>query len=202
MAISLPIFNCFGNVWSLGNVPSSGPPDFANVACQFYVPSRGLFDVEPGELELWVPPVYVRTPVAAFVAWEAAGFWEIPPGTGRFFSVRWKEIVHMNFPNEYHTTIVEQCDEDGNPIQRDCNPPTPPSGHNAAATGLLGGDITSVAAAERITPPETHNGSASGEISVDVSGQGEAEKSGAAHSAAGSGTITVDADGEGAAERN
>lgn len=200
MAISLPVFNCLGDVWAIGRVPDDGAPDFSGVACQFYVPPRGLFDVQPGELELWIPPTYVRTPVAAIVAWKAAGVWEIPPGSGRFFSVRWKEIVHMNFPNEYHTTVVEQCDSAGNPIFRDVTPPVVPTVHNATGAGAVGVDLTSAAVAQRIPPPETHNATGEGEITVDLEGIGSAEREASFHSASGTGGIFADASGEGAAE--
>lgn len=199
MAISLPVFNCLGDVWAIGRVPSDGPPDFTSVQCQFYVPPRGLFDVQPGELELWIPPTYVRTPVAAIVAWKAAAVWEILPGSGRYFSVRWKEIVHMNFPNEYHTTVIEQCDADGNPIFRDVVPPTPPVTHEADATSFIGVDLTSVASAQRIGTPVTHEATAESEISVDLSGEGGAENIATHHSATGTATISIDLEGIGAA---
>ncbi|AXH79035.1 MAG: hypothetical protein [Circular genetic element sp.] len=113
MAFTPPIFNVLCDIWFIGRVPSAGDPDFENQACQLYIPSRGILDITPGELELWVPPVYLRLPFSAIDIWKVAAVVECPPESGRYYRCRWKDIYHIGFPNQYLVAIVEQCNVDG-----------------------------------------------------------------------------------------
>lgn len=119
MAYTVPDFNVLCDVWSVGTVPDDDAPAFENVACQFYIYSRGSWDIQPCELELYHPPIGVRFPVAAATPWEDGQVFEVPPGSGRYYRARFKERVHLGFPNEYLVCYVVQCQGDGRPIARD-----------------------------------------------------------------------------------
>lgn len=113
-----PVFNVTANAWLTPNVPGGSPPDYT-LSVQIYIASRGLIDCQPGTPLFWVPPVYVRFDDAGSPLGPGVWIWEIPSLSGRFYRVRWKEVVHLGFPNEYKIHVVEQCDTGGTAILRD-----------------------------------------------------------------------------------
>jgi len=128
MAYTLPEFNVLIDVWDSGNLPADDPPDFENVTVQFYVYSRVSFDVQPCNLELYQPPIQIRLPVSTSAIWVSSQIYEVPAESGRYYRARFKERVHLGFPNEYLVVYVVQCQDDGLVIARDiegavtCNP--------------------------------------------------------------------------------
>lgn len=114
MPFNLPTFNLSANVWTGTNLPSGGPFDVGGVACQLYVNTRGLLDITPAAWDTWVPPVWIRVPIADFDV--SYSIWEIPAGTTRYYRVRWRQRVHEGFPNEYGAYLAEQCLDDGTPV--------------------------------------------------------------------------------------
>lgn len=206
MAYTLPQFNVPVDVWSAGHVPSEDDPDFENVASQFYVYSRVSFDVQPCELELYHPALQVRMPLAALLAWREGQVFEIPAESGRYYRARWKDRVHLGFPNEYLVAFIVQCRADGLAMARDiegavpCGEPEPAT-HFVVGEGFLGIQVDSDALALRNPVPGEHHASGEGEIEIDVGGEGEADKTDFTHSATGAGEIEITVAGAGDAER-
>jgi len=170
MAFTVPHFNVTANLWYGHRVPDDGAPDASDQPCQFYVPPRGLFDVTPGELELWVPPIYFRMPIDQHTSWVQTTIVEVLPGSGRYFRARWKEVMHMGFPNEYLMIVIEQCMSDGVPFIRDVEGGSPPVGHTGVGDGEFslslvgdgsGGDL-----------PPSHEGIGSGAMGWGNDGDG------------------------------
>lgn len=122
---TVPDFNLLADLWFGTATPGADAPDVEDQECQLYIPSRGLLDIEPGTQLFWVPPIYLRMPIANLINWTSLTVVEVVPGSQRYYRARWKEIMHEGFPNEYLMCIVEQCDEDGVPILRDVQPYPP-----------------------------------------------------------------------------
>lgn len=118
MANYLPNFNLLCDMWVSPDVPAFDLPTYMNVPAQLYVASKGLLDITPGVGGEWVPPIYLRVSITSIAEWTTFSIVECPVGSGEYLKVRWKEHVHRGFPNEYLTAIVEQCDDQGNPIFR------------------------------------------------------------------------------------
>lgn len=206
MAYTLPIFNVATKVWNVGNTPDDGPADFTGVLVQFYIYSRVSFDVQPCDLELYQPPIGIRMPIASSAVWSSGQIWEVPEDSGFYYRARFKDRVHLNFPNEYNVVYVVQCGSDGIPILRDIEGAEPcggpePTEHEAVGSGPITGDVSSNGGAIRNPFGVTHNADGIGEIEGDVEGDGEANRSTPNKTASGSGSITGNVDGEGAAER-
>jgi len=104
MAFTVPVFNITVNIWHAGNAPPD-PPDLSPLA-QLYIPSRGLLDIQPGEDELWQPPIYLRVAVGTDLRHQ--DIVEAAAGDGWFYRTRWVERMHRGFPNEYFVGILEQ----------------------------------------------------------------------------------------------
>jgi len=207
MAYTLPVFNVPVNVWSDGRTPDDGAADFENVTTQFYIYSRVSFDVQPCELELYQPPIQVRMPIAAVVAWTDGQVFEVPALSARFYRARFKERVHMNFVNEYLVVYVVQCGSDGIPILRDIEGAEPcggPSGVHVASGGPDGIE------AGMSSEGHAHNSSFSGVHNVDgtalvqgiIQGDGEAGNIIRDHIFEGTGEVATGIDGQGSAEAN
>jgi hypothetical protein len=114
MSFTLPQFNVSYDGWNYPNTPSGGGPDFSGIPCQFYVPSRGIFDVTPDTQSEWVPPIYIRVPVTSYAAFKAVWIFGVDDGHGiQYYKARWKEVMHLGFPNQYWIAVVEQCDNAG-----------------------------------------------------------------------------------------
>jgi hypothetical protein len=116
---TVPVFNLLYDGWDAGNTPNASAPIFVAKQCQLYIASKGMMDIEPGELTFWVPPIYARIPIGDLTEWLSLWILECPQASGRFYRVRWKEKMHQGFSNEYLVCIVDQCDGDGVPILRD-----------------------------------------------------------------------------------
>lgn len=127
MPYSIPQFNCLCDIWTSPDTPSGDAPAFENVAVQVYVPSRGMLDIEPGQQQIWVPPIYLRFSVDSEVEWRTGWIFYVQTMNPGHYIARWKERVHHGFGNEYLTVLVEQCDTDGFSIQHNVDPlPVPP----------------------------------------------------------------------------
>lgn len=119
MAYTVPQFNLLCDIWNAGHVPSVDDPDAENVPCQFYLYSRGTFDVQPCELELYTPPIWIRLPVAETANFTSGQVFECPAESGRYYRARFKERMHQGFTNEYLVVVVVQCNSHGVPHIRD-----------------------------------------------------------------------------------
>lgn len=196
MAYTVPQFNVPVDFWSTGHIPDDDPPDFENVSCQFYIYSRVSFDVQPCELELYQPPMQLRVPRSAALAWVAGQVFEVPAESGRYYRARYKDRVHLGFPNEYLVIFVVQCGSDGIPVLRDiegavpCGGPTPGL-HEVSGFGSMLFDTTSNGTAERDPIGGVHNATGNSEIQVDVQGQGSADNQAAAHETEGDAAIAA-----------
>jgi len=153
MAYTVPDFNLLMDVWNSGNTPAAGDPDSENVPVQFYLYSRGSFDVQPCELELYTPPIWLRMPVADKAVWIAGQVFEVPAESGRYYRARFKEIMHQGFTNQYLVVVVVQCNDEGFLLVRDIEnalPCSPPVGELDAVGGAdadieaEGGGVASV----------------------------------------------------------
>jgi len=206
MAYTVPNFNVFADVWSTGHVPADDDPDFENLTVQLYIYSRVSFDVQPCELELYQPPIQIRIPRQAPIPWVNGQVFEVPAESGRYYRARFKERVHIGFPNEYLVVVVVQCGSDGIPVLRDiegaepCGGPSP-SVHNANGSGGVDAALSANATAVRNPTGGVHNAIGSGEIEGNVEGEGEADRQTSFHEAIGSGAVAGSVAGEGEAER-
>jgi len=111
MPYTVPNFNLVADYWLIGNSPALGPADGTGLTVQKYLNTRGLLDIEPGVLTQWIPPMWIRFPIANFAL--AIAILEAPSGGGRFYGVRYKEIVRHRFPTDYCVFIVEACGNAG-----------------------------------------------------------------------------------------
>jgi hypothetical protein len=119
MAYTVPQFNLLCDIWNAGHVPSVDDPDAENVPCQFYLYSRGTFDVQPCELELYTPPIWIRMPIAEEALFVSGQVFECPAESGRYYRARFKERMHQGFANQYLIVVVVQCNDAGVPLIRD-----------------------------------------------------------------------------------
>lgn len=122
MPAYLPNFNLIADAWYAPNTPAIAGPDLILVACQLYLQSKGMLDIQPGQPHYWVPPIYLRLDPAgapySVLAW-IVGIPDPITTLPLYFRVRYKEWMHAGFPNQYPAWIVEQCDADGVAILRD-----------------------------------------------------------------------------------
>jgi len=142
MAYTVPVFNVPVDVWDAGHVPDDDAPDFEGVTCQFYIYSRGSFDVQPCELELYTPPLQIRMPASTSAIWISGQVFEVPAESGRYYRARFKDRLHLGFPNEYLVVWVVQCNGAGVPLIRDienaepCGVSPPPEGEGEMSLSL------------------------------------------------------------------
>jgi len=134
MGYVLPQFNLLARVWYVPRRFSSGAPDAVDVPCQLYVYSRPLMDVQYGEKTLWVPPVTLRLPKEKVGTWAQMGLVECPSGSERYYLTRWKEWMHLGFPNEYLIAMVDQCTAEGDPVARYVTYPLPAAPTTSSTT--------------------------------------------------------------------
>jgi len=118
VAFTVPNFNVFCDIWYTPRAPADGPPDVANVPCQFYLTPKGQTFIDPPPFTFFPLPIYVRIPIANDADWRQMRVAEIPPGSGFYYRASWKERVHLGFPNEYRVIIVAQCDDTGTVITK------------------------------------------------------------------------------------
>jgi len=121
MSYRLPTFNLTMNVWASGSgyPPNAGPPDYSGKPCQKYIHSRVYTDTSPGTWAEWVPAIVLRYPIDAdfyppYIN-SSVSYIECPAGELAYYRVRWVEIMHQGFPNEYWAAVCEQCFIDGSP---------------------------------------------------------------------------------------
>lgn len=112
MAFFLPSFNLLLSFWNAPNTPAGGPPDQVDVPAQIYLSTRALLDITPGSPTLWVPPLYLRIPLGAYIPLET-DIAAVQPGLTDCYKVRWVQNTHIGFPNEYQVALVEQCTTSG-----------------------------------------------------------------------------------------
>jgi hypothetical protein len=96
-----------------------------NIPVQKYVYNKPMTDTTPPfDSDWWehyTPPIGIRMSRAnsiclgPAVTWSAVIF-EVPAGSGSYYRVFWREIMHEGFPNEYAVFLTTQCDQDGNAI--------------------------------------------------------------------------------------
>jgi len=143
MSWNVPQWVSLCNLWSVGETPADDVPFETDLECQLYLPARGILDITPGEPLLWVPPIWFRLPLSARTSWEAYSIVECPAGSGEYYRARFKQVAHLGFPNEYLSSVVDQCDENGVSIVRYVDsiippppppPPPPPGGNTTCAT--------------------------------------------------------------------
>lgn len=182
MSYTVPNFNLLADVWDSGHNPAANDPDEENVPCQFYLYSRGTFDVQPCELELYTPPIWLRFPKNQEAIVNASQVFEVPAESGRYYRARFKERMHQGFPNEYLIVVVVQCNDEGVPLVRDienaepCESP-PPEAPEATGGGAIVGELTSQGSAQRgpFEPPGgEHESEGSGTIQGSLTGAGGA----------------------------
>lgn len=113
MAYSLPDFNLLCNRWASPHTPAADPPDDVGLSCQVYFSSRSYLDIQPGQPDLWVPPIFLRLSVAEGLGSAVGDIYGVDPGRADYYKVRWVQKTHAGFPNEYVSILVEQCDDVG-----------------------------------------------------------------------------------------
>jgi len=177
MAYTTPVFNVPVDVWVTGSLPDDDVPDFEGVTCQFYIYSRGSFDVQPCELELYTPPIQLRMPLDTLLIWATGQIFEVPAESGRYYRARFKDRLHLGFPNEYLVVWLIQCNGAGLAIIRDVEGSIP------------------------CDPVPSVGGVGDDEVIIDIDGEGAGTLGGGGGSHEGSGEwvfhITGTADGEG-----
>lgn len=122
MAYTPPEFTLLMDVWSTGPA-SAGPADHTGVPCAKYVFSRTDSPATPpwsaGFWVEWHPLILIRTPFAPPFdvtvpnLYATAAMVEVPSGSGSFYLVRFAEIMHEGFPNQYVALGTVQCLDDG-----------------------------------------------------------------------------------------
>jgi len=205
MAYTVPNFNVFADVWSTGHVPADDDPDFENLTVQLYIYSRVSFDVQPCELELYQPPIQIRIPRAASTPWVEGQVFEVPAESGRYYRARFKERVHIGFPNEYLVVVVVQCGSDGIPILRDIEGAEPcggpgPTDHIGDSEAFITGDLTGGGGAQKNPTGGGHDAFGTGAIEGDLEGSGDANQESADHSAEATSAVEGSLAGTGDAE--
>ena len=123
MAFTLPQFINLANVWHPPNVPPS-LPDYS-VMSQLYIHSRADLDVDPSQVNVFYPPIWLRVPKGTDL--RVGDVCEVAAGSGFFYTAIWCERVHLGFSNEYFAAILIQG----------IGAPPPPSGFIALETGDL-----------------------------------------------------------------
>ena len=116
MAFNLPSFNLTFDYWSPGVAPNSAPAD-GQILGQLYVHSRNNTDLRVAVAQIETPSVYIRLPIAAWFGATTLGVNAFLAWTNTYrtywYRVRWWEITHAGFANQYVSALVEQCLDDG-----------------------------------------------------------------------------------------
>jgi len=127
----VPDFNLDADLWTGTQLPSTHAPTHAGFPCQKFVTSRVVSGVEPRWqpglttnpqifFSLYTPPIVLRFPRTGPWAgpWSGwlVGVIECPSGSLQYYLLRWGEVMHEGFPNEYAAALCEQCRDDGSPF--------------------------------------------------------------------------------------
>lgn len=118
MAYTLPQFNLTFDVWKPGNTPAGGPADYFGIAAQMYLMSRADADRDEAGNPAYVPAIIIRTdntiPVLQVgVVNKTIWYYQDSAGFKNYYLVRWYNIVHAGFSNEYWMLVCDQCDDNG-----------------------------------------------------------------------------------------
>jgi len=154
MAYTVPVFNLFADVWFDGHTPAVDDPDVENLAVQKYLYARGVWDIQPCEMEVYVPPIYLRIPFTESATWQSSQIFECPAESGKYYRARFKEVFHEGFPNQYLAAIVVQCNAEGLPLIRDIEGAEPCSPFDGELDAELLAEFDSMVSGEF-----THGGS-------------------------------------------
>lgn len=115
---ALPNFNVELSFWAPGHTPAADAPDSVFTG-QLFLGSRSPVDIKPGDAASFVPPLFIRMAMVTFAVWGPAlvgsifGYIDSAANPERYYIVRWWEITHAGFDNEYVTLLVEQCTNTG-----------------------------------------------------------------------------------------
>lgn len=113
---TLPDFNLALDWWQPANVPVVGPPDYAGVPAQLFLPSRSPFNAQFGFLNVPTWYVQIRTPTnfktltgipPPYVSSIFAN--NVEAGWPWYYIVIWWQTQHLGFPNEYTLFECVQC---------------------------------------------------------------------------------------------
>jgi len=105
MAFTLPKFVNTYNLWRPPAAPPDAP-DFTAQECQFYFTPKGNYAFVAEDTTATFPPIYLRVPKGTDL--QAGDIVEVNDGQAFFYTVRWVERVHLDFPNEYLVGLLEQ----------------------------------------------------------------------------------------------
>lgn len=118
MPYSPPNFNLSFNWWALGTTPATDfPTDL--FPGQLYVNSRQSLDVTPSSTFDPCPPIFVRaipgaiTIIAPNAVGTIVGYFNSDAAHDFYYLIRWWEMCHVGFANQYMNILVEQCDAGG-----------------------------------------------------------------------------------------
>lgn len=117
---TLPNFNLGMDFWAPGLSPGAGDPNTLHKSCQYYEPTRTIFQYgEPGASLSPLVPIEIRCPIdilGLYAGPYISGIIGLKDSTNthRYYRVVWWDIVHWQFPNEYFLCHVLQCDNFGN----------------------------------------------------------------------------------------
>lgn len=112
MPYTPPNFNLLADAWTAGHTPAADPPDILSIPCQTYVASRLSTDQVAGTPTLYTPVIIIRQPTGVYSP-LVGDIYEVTPGSGDFYKVRWSQVYHLGFTNQYLGVLVEQCDGTG-----------------------------------------------------------------------------------------
>jgi hypothetical protein len=104
MAYSLPVFNVAFDRWAAPALPPA-PPTSSGL-CQLYIASRGLFDVQPNNINFWDPPVILRCPKGTVIF--PTDHVAVVGALSSIYKVRWVDAIHLGFTNEYVYAVLQQ----------------------------------------------------------------------------------------------
>lgn len=114
---TLPEFNLLAKLWLNGRTQAFDPPDYEDVPCQKYIPSRNGGHAGINWNFSANPPVILRfprdVPFDTGLQFWSVNFIEVPSGSSQFYSPYFWEVMHEGFVNEYATLWSNQCSVDG-----------------------------------------------------------------------------------------
>lgn len=120
-----PVYNLTVSAWLYGRFPDDGDADRTELRAQKYILSRlGSTGVDSDDDIILGPVVVMRCPLEEWplpwTGWGASCF-EVPEGSGQYYSPFFRDCQHEGFGNEYAMFCCRQVDSAGDP-----GPPWPP----------------------------------------------------------------------------